>query len=112
MGGEPMTDKHIFEPKPGADPQAVVDGLVFDDSAAAPSLPPTGEEIERGMVTTSLKLPKDLRDRIREAAAEHCVTPSMLIRQYIEMGLLAEQPGRMIPLSDAIRVLSSLRPSA
>ncbi|NKY87946.1 ribbon-helix-helix domain-containing protein [Nocardia veterana] len=107
-----MTDKETFEPAAGADPQAIVDGLVFDDAAAAPALPPTGEEVERGMVTTSLKLPKDLRDRVREAAAEHGITPSMLIRQYIEMGLLSEQPGRMIPLSDAIRVLSSLRPSA
>ncbi|MEV5650875.1 CopG family transcriptional regulator [Nocardia sp. NPDC052254] len=107
-----MSDEHTFEPNPGADPQSLVDALVFDDTAPAPVLPPTGAEIERGMVTTSLKLPKELRDRVREAAAEHCITPSMLIRQYIEMGLLAEQPGRMIPLSDAIRVLSSLRPSA
>ncbi|AHH18270.1 hypothetical protein NONO_c34830 [Nocardia nova SH22a] len=107
-----MSDNHTFEPNPGADPQALVDALVFDDTAPAPTLPPTAAEIERGMVTTSLKLPKELRDRVREAAAEHCITPSMLIRQYIEMGLLAEQPGRMIPLSDAIRVLSSLRPSA
>ena len=107
-----MSNHDTFEPNPGADPQALVGALVFDDSAPAPALPPTGAEIERGMVTTSLKLPKELRDRIREAAAERCVTPSMLIRQYIEMGLLGEQPGRMIPLSDAIRVLSSLRPSA
>ncbi|WP_227982233.1 CopG family transcriptional regulator [Nocardia spumae] len=107
-----MSDNDTFEPDPGTDPRTIVDGLVFDDDAATPALPPTGAEIERGMVTTSLKLPKDLRDRLREAAAEHCITPSMLIRQYIEMGLLSEQPGRMIPLSDAIRVLSSLRPSA
>ncbi len=107
-----MSDDNTFEPNPGADPQALVDALVFDDGVPAPVLPATGAEIERGMVTTSLKLPKDLRDRVRDAAAEHCITPSMLIRQYIEMGLLAEQPGRMIPLSDAIRVLSSLRPSA
>lgn len=104
--------EHTFEPRPGADPQAIVEALVFDDTEPAPALPPTGDQIERGMVTTSLKLPHDLRDRLRDVAAEHGVTPSMLIRQYIEMGLLAEQPGRMIPLSDAIRVLSSLRPSA
>lgn len=87
-------------------------GLTFDDTAAVPPLPPTADEIETGMVTTSLKLPAELRDRIRETAAEHCITASMLIRQYIEMGLAAEQPERMIPLSDAIRVLSSLRATA
>lgn len=102
----------MYEPKPGEDPESILDSLVFDDSAEAPSLPPTSDEIERGMVTTSLKLPKELRDRLREAAADHCITPSMLIRQYIEMGLAGEQPGRMIPLSDAIRVLSNLRPTA
>ncbi|MET8422553.1 hypothetical protein [Nocardia sp. NPDC004860] len=38
-----------------------------------PSLPPTNDEIETGMVTTSLKLPAELRQQIRETAAEHCV---------------------------------------
>ncbi|MFE3281247.1 hypothetical protein [Nocardia sp. NPDC059239] len=42
-----------------------------------------------------LKLPA-LRDRVRETAAEHCITASMLIRQYIEMGLAAEQPERTL----------------
>ncbi|MFE3222546.1 CopG family transcriptional regulator [Nocardia sp. NPDC059228] len=55
-----------------------------------PPLPPTYDEIETGMATTSLKLPAELRQQIRETAAEHCVTASMLIRQYIEMGLATE----------------------
>jgi predicted DNA-binding protein len=64
------------------------------------------------MVTTSLKWPADMRRRVREVSAEHGITPSMLIRQYIEMGLASEDPEMMIPLSDAIRVLSNLRHSA
>ncbi|MFE3222897.1 hypothetical protein [Nocardia sp. NPDC059228] len=98
-------------PRTPEDATAFLGGLTFDDTAAPP-LPPTADEIETGMVTTSLKLPAELRDRVRETAAEHCITASMLIRQYIEMGLAAEQPERMIPLSDAIRVLSSLRDTA
>ncbi|MFJ4653752.1 hypothetical protein ACIP5Y_20995 [Nocardia sp. NPDC088792] len=65
--------------------------LVYDDTVDPPQLPPTIDQIERGMVTTSLKLPKEMRDRLREAAAAHCITPSMPIRQFIDMGLAAEQ---------------------
>jgi hypothetical protein len=104
-----MTDN--YEPQAGQDPQEVLDSLSYDAAAEVPALPPTADEIERGMVTTSLKLPKQTRDRIREVAAEHCITVSMLIRQYIEIGLAGEQPGRMIPLDDAIRALSGLRPT-
>lgn len=105
------------EPEPGfprsaTEAEQFLDELAFDDTVQVPPLPPTTDEIERGMVTTSLKLPPATRDRIREIAAAHCITPSMLIRQYIELGLSSEQPERMIPLSDAIRVLSSLRPTA
>ncbi|WP_459546275.1 hypothetical protein [Nocardia sp. X0981] len=99
-------------PRSAAEAERFLDELTFDDTADRPPLPPATDEIERGMVTTSLKMPADLRDRIREVAAAHCVTPSVLIRQYIELGLSGEQPERMIPLSDAIRVLSSLRPTA
>lgn len=102
----------IYEPAPGEDPAEILDSLVYDDTVDPPQLPPTIDQIERGMVTTSLKLPKEMRDRLREVAAAHCITPSMLIRQFIDMGLAAEQPDRMIPLSDAIRVLSNLRPTA
>ncbi|MQY27817.1 hypothetical protein [Nocardia aurantia] len=101
-----------YEPQPDLDPADILESLVFDDTAAVPALPPTAEEIERGMVTMTFKLPAELRERLRDTAADHCVTSSMLVRQYIEMGLAAEQPQRMIPLSDAIRVLSSLRPTA
>ncbi|MCX0273614.1 hypothetical protein ACH474_08105 [Nocardia rhamnosiphila] len=99
-------------PRSAAEAEQFLDGLAFDDTAQVPPLPPATDEVERGMVTTSLKLPQDMRERIREVAAAHCLTPSMLIRQYIELGLSSEQPERMIPLSDAIRVLSSLRPTA
>ncbi len=110
MGGRPMTDN--YQPQPGQDPQEFLDSLTYRDDADTPALPPTSAELEEGMVTTSLKMPKDMRDRVRDNAAEQGITASMLIRQFIEMGLAAEQPGRMIPLSDAIRALNSLRATA
>ncbi|MEV0292182.1 hypothetical protein [Nocardia sp. NPDC050710] len=97
----------------GDDPGTILDSLTYDDNAATPELPPTSAELERAMtVVRSLKMSPEMDRRVKETAAAHCVTQSMLIRQYIEMGLAAEQPERMIPLSDAIRVLSNLRPSA
>ncbi|HEY5857382.1 MAG TPA: hypothetical protein VIW24_25980 [Aldersonia sp.] len=69
-------------------------------------------ESAQGIVTTSLKWTPEMRRHVREVSAELGITPSMLIRQYIEMGLAAENPDQMIWLSDAIRVLSSLRHSA
>ncbi|WP_280422907.1 hypothetical protein [Nocardia carnea] len=105
------------EPDPGypRTPEAAEDflnALTYDDTAALPPLPPTTDRIEQGMVATSFKWTPDMRDRVRRKAAEHGVTPSILIRQYIEMGLLAEQSERMIPLADAVRALTSLPHSA
>ncbi|WP_068036286.1 hypothetical protein [Nocardia speluncae] len=105
------------EPDPGypRTPEAAEDflnTLTYDDTAGLPPLPPTTDRIEQGMVTTSFKWTPDMRDRVRRKAAEHGVTPSILIRQYIEMGLLAEQSERMIPLADAVRALTSLPHSA
>jgi predicted DNA-binding ribbon-helix-helix protein len=99
---------------PAQDPSEWLASLKFDpDSAVSDSvLPPTSAELEKNMITTSLKLPEEMRERLRELAGERAVTVSMLIRQFIELGLAAEQPGRMIPLSDAIRVLASLRAAA
>ncbi len=99
-------------PSNAEDAEAFIAGLTFDDTAEVPPLPPTAEQIERGMATTSFKWPAQMRDQVREVAAKHCLSPSMLIRQYIEMGLAAERPEEMISLSDAIRALSTLRPTA
>ena len=93
------------------DPGGLLDSLTYTDEPA-PDLPPTADDVEQGMASTSLKWTPEMRRRVREVSAEHGITPSMLIRQYIEMGLAAENPEQMISLSDAIRVLSSLRHSA
>lgn len=99
-------------PRTAGDADSFLARLTFDDTAAVPPLPPTSEDIERGMVTTSLKWPEDMRDAVKKVAAGYGITASMLIRQYIAMGLANEHPGEMISLSDAIRALSTLRPSA
>jgi hypothetical protein len=110
MGGDTMT---ALEPRSPEEAAQLLDSLVYDDNAPVPPLPATTVEIEHAMtVTRSLKMSPDMDRRLKEAASDHCITQSMLIRQYIEMGLAAEQPARMIPLSDAIRVLSNLRPPA
>ncbi|WP_067694111.1 hypothetical protein [Nocardia jejuensis] len=106
---DPQDQGYPSAPEDAAD---FLNGLVFDDTAPTPELPPTSEQLEAGMVTTSLKLPPELRNRLRATAAEHCIPMGALIRQFCEMGLAAQQPDRMIPLSDAIRVLSSLRETA
>jgi len=105
------------EPDPGypRTPEAAEDflnTLTYDDTAPLPPLPPATDRIEQGMVATSFKWTPEMRDRVRRKAAEHGVTPSILIRQYIEMGLLAEQSERMIPRAAAVGALTSLRHSA
>lgn len=105
------------DPAPGLPrtPEAAgdfLDSLRYDDAAPAPALPPDAGRIEQGMVPTSFKWSPEMRDRVRRKAAEQGMTASMLIRQYVEMGLMSEQPQRMIPLADAVRALTSLPHSA
>ncbi|WP_067475032.1 hypothetical protein [Nocardia amamiensis] len=85
------------EPEPGyprnaEEAEQFITRLTFDDTAEVPPLPPTSEEIERSMDTILLKLPEEMRDRVLKVSTEHCITPAMLIRQYIEIGLAAEKP--------------------
>ncbi|CAM3065571.1 helix-turn-helix domain-containing protein [Skermania piniformis] len=100
----------MTNPDLGEDPQAYVDSLTYTDDDP-PALPPTATELEQSMVATSLKWSPEMRRRVRDVSAAYGITPSMLIRQYIEQGLAAEQPDRMISLSDAFRALSNLRPT-
>ncbi|NUS94294.1 MAG: hypothetical protein HOQ36_18140, partial [Nocardia sp.] len=42
-------------PRSGAEAEQFLAELAFDDTVQVPPLPPATDEIERGMVTTSLK---------------------------------------------------------
>jgi hypothetical protein len=103
------------------DPNELLAGLRFDDSAPVPTLPSTAE-IEQGMVPTSFKWPVELRNKVKKAAEDQCIPASMLIRRYIEEGLAREltvddhHPEQLISVDEAIRAatraLSSLKHTA
>ena len=52
------------------------------------------------MVVTSLRAPKPLMDRVRDAAADEGIKPSVLIRRWVELGLAQhESTARQKPAS-------------
>jgi hypothetical protein len=68
--------------------QALADYYDQTDTSAETADAEWDEEIsETPMVTTSLRLPKPLLDRIREAAIEEDLKPSMLMRRWLEQRL-------------------------
>jgi predicted DNA-binding protein len=73
-------------------------------------LPPVPEETDDMRVVTSLRIPLSLHRRLKEYAEAHGTKPSVLIREWIELHLSAEEEDRQIPLADALRALASLRP--
>jgi predicted DNA-binding protein len=74
-------------------------------------LPPTPGP-EGIMVSRSLKMPSELDQRIKDAAADRGITQSMLMRQLLETGLATMEHDHPISLTDAIRALAGLRKSA
>lgn len=68
------------------------------------SLPPA--DLELTTVTTSVRLPFPLHQRLRAYAAEHGTTATALIKDWVEQMLAV--PDRPISLADAVRVLSGL----
>jgi predicted DNA-binding protein len=89
---------------------AYVDTGETEDELLA-KLPPVPEDVDDMLVVTSLRIPLSLHNRLKEYATAHGVKPSVLIRQWIELHLSADDD-RPILLADAIRALASLRPAA
>jgi hypothetical protein len=89
---------------------AYVDTGETEDELLA-KLPPVPEDVDDMLVVTSLRIPLSLNNRLKEYATAHGVKPSVLIRQWIELHLSADDD-RPILLADAIRALASLRPAA
>jgi predicted DNA-binding protein len=73
-------------------------------------LPPVPEDVDESLVVTSLRIPLGLHQRLRAYAEAHGTKPSVLIRQWIELHLAADDENRPILLSDALRALAGLRP--
>lgn len=71
---------------------------------------PEPEETDDMLVVTSLRIPLRLRNRLKEYAEERNVSPSVLIREWIELHLSEADEERQIPLADALRALATLRP--
>jgi len=84
--------------------------FTFDRDAPAPELPPPPEA--EVMAVYSTRLPTSLAERIAAIAKLKGVKPATLMREYIEIGVAAEENDRPISLTDALRALAQLRPAA
>lgn len=74
-------------------------------------LPPGPGDADDMLVVTSLRIPLRLHNRLKEYAGSRGVRPSVLVRQWIELHLSADDD-RPIMLADAIRALTGVRPAA
>ena len=93
-----------------------LDGLTFTDEPVAdqdvPAVLADGEDV---LVPRSFKLPQRLDAVLDEIARDRRVSKSELVRQYLEAAVVTdrangEQTELLIPLADAIRALTGLRP--
>ena len=74
------------------------------------TLPEAPADADDVLVVTSLRITTGLHRRLKAYAEERGVTPSLLIRQWIELHLSsADKP---ISLDAALRALASLPPAA
>ena len=106
-------------PTPPQTPEQVsefLDGLTFTEEPVAdqdvPAVLADGEDV---LVPRSFKLPQRLDAVLDELARDRRVSKSELVRQYLEAAVVTdrangEQTELLIPLADAIRALTSLRP--
>ncbi|GAA2396733.1 hypothetical protein AB0M46_37125 [Dactylosporangium sp. NPDC051485] len=106
MSSEPLTERQMDEMVAAV----AAGGFVFDRAAPAPALPPKPDA--EVMAVYSTRLPTSLAERIAAIAKAKGVKPSALMREYIEIGVAAEENDRPISLTDALRALAQLRPAA
>jgi len=106
MSSEPLTEQQM-----DAMVAAVAAGnFTFDRAAPTPDLPPKPDA--EVMAVYSTRLPTSLAERIAAIAKAKGVKPGTLMREYIEIGIAAEENDRPISLTDALRALAQLRPAA
>jgi predicted DNA-binding protein len=102
-----MTD---YPTNPG-DIQDFLAGLEFGYEPVDPAdAPPALRPDDTVTVTTSLRIPFELHQRVKKAAEERNVTMSALIRDWIELELAALENDQPISRADALRALAALHP--
>ena len=84
-----------------------MESLEFGADAAEDEVPPRDMPI---MVVRSLRLPSELDQRLKAAAKRRGVRTSTLVREWIELELVALEDDQPISRADALRALASLRP--
>jgi len=93
-------------PERSEDVQPFMDGLQFgEDAVQLP--PPAGDTV---MVVRSLRLPLELDQRVKAAAASRGLPMSTLLREWIELELAGLEQDQPISRADALRALAGLRP--
>ncbi|WP_063053096.1 CopG family transcriptional regulator [Nocardia arthritidis] len=86
-------------------------GLEYGDAPVHPAeLPPPLRAEDTVTVTTSLRIPLELHQRVKKAAEQRNVTMSALIRDWIELELAALENDQPISRADALRALAALHP--
>jgi predicted transcriptional regulator len=76
--------------------------LDYDNTAPAPDLPPPGSPV---MVVRPVRLPTDIDAAVKQLAAEHGVTPSALIRGWVESAVTGSD-------TDAVEELRTIQAAA
>jgi predicted DNA-binding protein len=111
MGGQSIMSTNLSDEQMDSMVAAVAAGdIAFDRAAPAPELPPTPDA--EVMAVYSTRLPTSLAQRIAQLAKAKGVKPATLMREYIEIGVAAEEDDRPISLTDALRALTQLRKAA
>jgi hypothetical protein len=85
-------------------------GLTIDPEAGEYQLPPRELAEQPSMVVRSLRLPLDLDQRIKAAAAARGMSFGALLREWAEFQLAELENDQPISRADALRALAALRP--
>lgn len=85
-------------------------GLTIDAEAGEVDLPPRELAEQPSMVVRSLRLPLELDQRIKAAAAARGLTFGALLREWAEFQLAELENDQPISRADALRALAALRP--
>ena len=73
---------------------------------------PTEEQAHTQVVVRSLRLPLELDRRLRTVAERRGIPASTLVRQWVELELVALEDDQLISRADAARALAAVRPSS
>jgi hypothetical protein len=98
------------EPKP-AEVQALMEDLTFtDETVPAGELPPADAPVK---VVRSMRLPFEIDEELKAAAAAGGLKPGEFARELVESGLAQmRSEDRQVSLADVLRTLARMRPTS